>query len=77
MQNYQGVRLEWHGGEWNAQSALLLRAPDSGLAFVAVANTRQMSGAYRTGIGDVMESGPGRLFVESFVLGDEPLPSND
>lgn len=77
VQTYQGVRLEWHGGEWNAQSALLLRAPESGLTFVAVANTRRMSGAYRMGIGDVMQSGPGRLFVESFVLGDEPLPAND
>jgi CubicO group peptidase (beta-lactamase class C family) len=77
VQTYQGVRLEWHGGEWNAQSALLLRAPKSGLTFVAVANTRRMSGAYRMGIGDVMQSGPGRLFVESFVLGDEPLPTND
>lgn len=77
VQTYQGVKLEWHGGEWNAQSALMLRAPESGLTFVAVANTRRMSGAYRMGIGDVMQSGPGRLFVESFVLGNEPLPSSD
>lgn len=77
VQTHQGVKLEWHGGEWNAQSALLLRAPEAGLTFVAVANTRRMSGAYRMGIGDVMQSGPGRLFVESFVLGDEPLPTND
>jgi hypothetical protein len=35
-----------------------------------------MSGAYYMGIGDVMQSGPGRLFVESFVLGDDPLPRN-
>ncbi len=76
VQTHQGVKLEWHGGEWNAQSALLLRAPESGLTFVAVANTRQMSGAYRMGIGDVMQSGPGRLFVESFVLGTEALPGN-
>jgi CubicO group peptidase (beta-lactamase class C family) len=76
VQTHEGVKLEWHGGEWNAQSALLLRAPESGLSFVAVANTRRMSGAYYMGIGDVMQSGPGRLFVESFVLGDDPLPRN-
>ncbi len=75
VQWHDGVKLEWHGGEWNAQSALLLRAPEYSLTFVALANTRRMSGAYRMGIGDVMQSGPGRLFVESFVLGDEPLPS--
>jgi CubicO group peptidase (beta-lactamase class C family) len=74
VQTEQGVRLEWHGGEWNAQSALLLRAPQQGLTFVAVANTRRMSGAYYMGIGDVMQSGPGRLFVETFVLGNAPLP---
>lgn len=74
VQTYEGVTLEWHGGEWNAQSALLLRAPEKKLTFVAAANARRMSGAYRMGIGDVMESGVGRLFVESFVLDDKPLP---
>jgi CubicO group peptidase (beta-lactamase class C family) len=76
VQTYEGVKLEWHGGEWNAQSALILRVPEQGLTFVAVANTRRMSGAYNMGLGDVMESGPGRLFVESFVLGNDPLPEN-
>jgi CubicO group peptidase (beta-lactamase class C family) len=74
VQYHQGVKLEWHGGEWNAQSALFLRAPDHGLTFVAIANTRRMSGAYYMGRGDVMESGPGGLFVESFVLGNQPQP---
>jgi CubicO group peptidase (beta-lactamase class C family) len=76
VQTHEGVRLEWHGGEWNAQSALILRARQRGLTFLAVANTRRMSGAYNMGLGDVMESGPARLFVESFVLGDDPLPEN-
>ncbi|UCF20451.1 MAG: beta-lactamase family protein [Gemmatimonadota bacterium] len=74
VQHYRGVRLEWHGGEWNAQSALLLRAPEHGLTFVALANTRRMSGAYLMGIGDVMQSGLAQLFVNAYVLGDEPLP---
>jgi CubicO group peptidase (beta-lactamase class C family) len=74
VQYHEGVRLEWHGGEWNAQSALLLRASEQGLTFVALANTRRMSGAYRMGLGDVMESGLAQLFVNSFVLGDEPIP---
>lgn len=74
VQTYRGVKLEWHAGEWNAQSALLLRAPEKGLTFVAVANTRRMSGAYYLSRGDVMESGVARLFVNSFVLGNDPLP---
>ncbi len=71
-----GHAIVQHGGEWNAQSALILRAPQRGLTFVAVANTRRMSGAYNMGVGSVMESGPGRLFVESLVLGNEPLPEH-
>jgi CubicO group peptidase (beta-lactamase class C family) len=74
IQNYQGITLEWHGGEWNAQSALLLRVPERQLTLVAVANTRRMSGAYRMGIGDVMQSGVAQLFMNAFVFGNEPLP---
>jgi CubicO group peptidase (beta-lactamase class C family) len=75
VQWHEGIKIEWHGGEWSSQSALLLRVPERQMTFVAVANTRRMSGAYRMGLGDVMESGVGRLFMESFVLGDGPLPS--
>jgi CubicO group peptidase (beta-lactamase class C family) len=74
VQWQDGIKVEWHGGEWESQSALVLRVPERRMTFVAVANTRQMSGAYRMGLGDVMESGVGRLFMEAFVLGDEPLP---
>jgi CubicO group peptidase (beta-lactamase class C family) len=74
VQEHEGLKLEWHGGEWNCQSALILRVPERNLTFVAVANARQMSGAYRMGLGDVMESGVARLFMESFVFGNEPLP---
>lgn len=74
VQMHEGVRLEWHHGWSNAHSALILRVPERQLTFVAVANTSRMSGAYNMGVGDVMQSGPGRLFVKSFVLGDQPLP---
>jgi hypothetical protein len=48
--------------------------PERNVTFVAVANAREMSGAYGMGMGDVMESGVARLFMESFVFGSEPLP---
>lgn len=76
VQWHDGVKIEWHGGEWDSQSALLVRVPERNMTFVAVANTRRMSGAYRMGLGDVMESGVGRLFLEAFVFGDEPLPAS-
>jgi CubicO group peptidase (beta-lactamase class C family) len=73
--HYQGVKLEWHYGWWTANSSLIVRAPEKGLAFVVLANTSMLSAAYGLG-GDanVMRSDVARLFVESFVVGDEPLP---
>jgi hypothetical protein len=55
-------------------SSLIVRAPQQGLAFVIVANTSRLTGAYDIGQWDVMECYPARLFVESFVLGSDPLP---
>jgi CubicO group peptidase (beta-lactamase class C family) len=75
VQWHEGLKLEWHGGEWYSQSALLLRVPERRLTFVAVANSRQMSQEYRMGLGDVLESGVARLFLEEFVFGNEPLPA--
>ncbi len=72
---YQGVKLEWHYGSWTANSSLIVRAPVKGLTFVVLANTGMLSRAYGLGIdANVMRSDVARLFVESFVIGDEPLP---
>lgn len=39
-QDWQGHRLVWHGGWWpDAYAGLLLKAPDDGLALVALGNT--------------------------------------
>ncbi len=71
VQTYNGVKLEWHYGLAIGHSSLLVRAPEQGLTFVALANTSRLTGAYDMGAADIMETGPGRLFVESFVLGQE------
>jgi len=73
--HYQGVKLEWHYGHWTANSSLIVRAPEKGLTFVVLANTSMLSRAYGLG-GDanVMRSDVARLFIDSFVIGDEPLP---
>ena len=75
VQTYAGVKLEWHYGLAQGHSSFIVRAPEQGLTFVVVANTSRLSGAYDMGAADIMVTGPGRLFVESFVLGNEPLPS--
>lgn len=69
VQTYNGVKLEWHYGLAIGHSSLLIRAPQQGLTFVALANTSRLTGAYDMAAADIMETGPGRLFVESFVLG--------
>jgi CubicO group peptidase (beta-lactamase class C family) len=74
VQDYQGIRLEWHYGLAFGHSSLMIRAPEQGLTFVVVANTSRLTGAYDMGAFDITETGPGRLFVESFVLGNEPIP---
>jgi CubicO group peptidase (beta-lactamase class C family) len=74
VQQYQGVKLEWHYGLALGHSSLIIRAPQQELTFVAVANTSRLTGAYDMGASDIMVTGPGRLFVESFVLGNEPIP---
>ncbi len=76
VQTYEGVRLEWHFGLAIGHSSLLIRAPQQGLTFVALANTSRLTGAYDMRTADIMETGPGRLFVESFVLGQEPIPAS-
>jgi CubicO group peptidase (beta-lactamase class C family) len=76
IQSYQGVTLQWHYGYWTTNSSLIVRAPAQGLAFVVLANTSQLSAAYG-GLGsdnNVLRSDVARLFVEAFVLGDEPFP---
>lgn len=76
IQTYQGVTLHWHYGYWTTNSSLIVRAPEQGLTFVVLANTPQLSAAY-SGLGsdnNVLRSDAARLFVDAFVLGDEPLP---
>ncbi len=77
IHDHEGVRLEWHYGWWTSNSSLIVRAPQHGLTFVVLANTNMLSRRYGLG-GDsnVMRSDVARLFVESFVLGSEPLPSS-
>jgi CubicO group peptidase (beta-lactamase class C family) len=74
---HQGIELQWHYGYWDANSSLIVRVPEQGLAFIVLANTSMLSRAYGLGVdSDVLRSDVARLFVESFVTGNEPLPGN-
>jgi hypothetical protein len=75
IQEYQGAMLQWHYGYWSTNSSLIIRAPEKGLTYVVLASTQNLSAPYGLGIDDnVMRSDVARLFVEDFVVGDEPLP---
>jgi CubicO group peptidase (beta-lactamase class C family) len=69
VQTYEGVTLEWHYGLAQGHSAFIVRVPERALTFVVAANTSRLSGAYDMAAFDIMATGPGRLFVECFVLG--------
>ena len=66
LQDHEDVRLQWHHGWWVANSSLIVRAPEKGLAFIVAAGTDRLSSAYGLG-GDanVLRSDIARLFVES------------
>ena len=75
IHEHEGVELQWHYGHWTTNSSLIVRVPAERLTFVVVANTPQLSAAYGLGgDSDVLRSDVARLFIESFVLGEEPLP---
>jgi CubicO group peptidase (beta-lactamase class C family) len=72
----RGVELQWHYGWWDATSTLIVRAPDKKLAFVVMANTDAMSSRHRAlGAGDLLDSPFARLFLDAYVFGSEPFPT--
>jgi hypothetical protein len=75
IQEYQGVTLQWHYGYWTTNSSLIIRVPEKGMAFIVLANTQTLSSPYGLGAdNNVMRSDVARLFVEEFVVGEEPPP---
>ena len=74
VQSYEGNTLHWHYGQWDGCAALIIRVPDKGITFIALANNETLSSTYPMGKGDVTKSELARLFLDYYVTGDEPLP---
>ena len=70
-EEYGGVRLIWHGGEWRCASALYLKVPEKDLTLMIAANSRAMSQAFGMGAGTVLNSGVGLEFLRLFVYEPE------
>lgn len=80
-QNYRGVRLVWHNGQWSNFSALLLKAPEKNITFILLANSGALSTPFGLGSsGDVTRSPFALTFLRMFVFedaGNRPLPDFD
>ena len=72
---YKGVRIIWHYGLWTANSSLIVKVPDRGLTFVVLANSDALSSPYQLGAGKLETSPWARLFLDTFVIGNLPLPA--
>ena len=74
---HEGLTIQWAYGWWTACSSLIVRVPELGRTFIVAANTDAMSSRYGLGAdANVLQSAVARLFIEAFVTGDEPIPSN-
>jgi CubicO group peptidase (beta-lactamase class C family) len=72
---YRGTRVIWHYGLWVGNSSLIIKVPDRGVTFVALANTDGLSASYQLGSGKLESSPWARAFLDSFVIGPAPLSS--
>ena len=73
--DYRGVHVIWHYGLWTANSSLIVKVPDRGLTFVVLSNSDALSSPYQLGAGKLETSPWARLFLDTFVIGDLPLPT--
>ena len=70
-QNYQGVKLVWHNGQWSTFSALYLKVPEKNLTFILLANSGALSTPFGLGsTGDVTKSPFALTFLRMFVSED-------
>ncbi len=68
VQNWQGHRLVWHGGWWpDAYAGMLLKAPDDGVALIALGNTDGLHWGNALNRAEVEKSALAEKFLELFV----------
>jgi hypothetical protein len=67
-QSYNGTRFIWHYGYWTCNSSLILKVPDSGITFIAMADTDNLSRPTDLGAGDVTSSPVGLAFLKTFIF---------
>jgi CubicO group peptidase (beta-lactamase class C family) len=73
VQQRNGNKVIWHYGFWTANSSLIIKIPERGLMFVALANGDGLSHDFDLGSGDVTVSPFAREFLSAFASGNPPL----
>jgi CubicO group peptidase (beta-lactamase class C family) len=79
-QEYQGLKLIWHYGQWWQFSALILKVPERNLTLLLLANSDGLSTPFGLGGGDVLNSAFASTFLRLFVFEGQhgrPLPAPD
>lgn len=71
---YKGARVIWHYGYWTANSSLIVKLPDRGLAFILLANTDGLSAPFPLGSGQLERSDFARQFLDAFLSARPPIP---
>ena len=71
VQEVDGTKLVWHGGEWGCTSALYFKIPSENLTLIVLSNSRKLSQAFDMGAGNVLNSGIAREFYNIFFMEDK------
>lgn len=75
VQQYNGEKIVWHYGWWDANSSLIIKVPSQELTFIILANTDMLSRAFPTlGNGNISDSVVALEFLNAFVFGNTGLP---
>jgi len=80
VQEYQGLKLYWHYGQWWQFSALILKVPDRNLTLLLLANSDGLSTPFGLGGGNVLNSPFASTFLRLFVFEEQhgrALPAPD
>ena len=68
VQEYQGLKLYWHYGQWWQFSALILKVPDRNMTLLLLANSDGLSTPFGLGGGNVLSSAFASTFLRLFVF---------
>lgn len=71
VQEYSGLKLIWHYGQWWQFSALILKIPDRNLTLLLLANSDGLSTPFGLGAGNVLNSAFALTFLRIFIFEEQ------